>query len=179
MIAAGTVIGAKSYESSESISCYNSANSALCQYQQVETDTFPVVSSISNAVSNQIVFTGTNFYTTGYAANSSYGGAYADSISIDSATQVTATWTYGLPPMTDALMPLLWFNETGTDVRHYANISSTLSKTLTVTGADSTLTCSFAGGCNFTVNAEGLSTILKNDSINNFISVCDERCEFI
>jgi len=179
VVAAGTVIGAKSYETNEQLPCSNSANPSSCQYQQLDTDTFPVVSSISNAVSGQIVFTGTNFYTTGYAANASYGGAYADAITIDSATQVTATWTYGLPPLTTALMPSLWFNETGTDVRHYANISTTLSKTLTVTGADSALTCSFAGGCNLTVNAEGLSTILKNDSINNFISVCDERCEFI
>lgn len=40
------------------------------------------------------------------------------------------------------------------------------------------LTCSFAGGCNLQINSEGLSTILKNDTTNNFISVCDEKCEF-
>jgi hypothetical protein len=41
------------------------------------------------------------------------------------------------------------------------------------------LTCSFAGGCDIQINSEGLSTILKNDSTNNFISVCDEKCEFL
>lgn len=71
------------------------------------------------------------------------------------------------------------FDETGTTVRHYAKQSGTLKRTLSVTSATSGLSCSFAGGCNLEVNAEGLSTILKNDSINNFIAVCDEKCEFI
>jgi shikimate kinase len=64
-------------------------------------------------------------------------------------------------------------------VRHYANITANLSKTLDVTGATHDLTCSFAGGCNLEVNAEGLSTMLKNNSVDNFISVCDEPCHFI
>jgi hypothetical protein len=97
-----------------------------CQYQQLETGSFPVVSSIANTVSNQIIFTGTNFYTAGYLANSSYGGAYADSVTIDSATQATATWTYGLPPLGADEKPSLWFNQTGTNVRQYANITTTL-----------------------------------------------------
>jgi len=40
-------------------------------------------------------------------------------------------------------------------------------------------TCSFSGGCNIQIDSEGLSTILKNDSSNNFISVCEEKCEFL
>jgi hypothetical protein len=42
---------------------------------------------------------GTDFFTADYVANASYGGAHADSITIDSAGQVTATWTFGLPPL--------------------------------------------------------------------------------
>jgi hypothetical protein len=145
----------------------------------LDTDTFPVVSRIANGVSNQIVFTGTDFYTSNYLANASYGGAFADTVTIDSATQATATWTYGLPPLGVDTIPSLWFNETGTKVRHYANISSSLLKRLTVSSATSGLSCSFAGGCNIEVQAEGLSTILKNDSTNNFITVCEEKCEFL
>jgi len=122
---------------------------------------------------------GSDFYTSGYLANASYGGATADQVTIDSATQVTATWTYGLPPLDLDTVPELWFNQTGTSVRHYAKISTTLKKTLTVTSATSGLTCSFAGGCKLEVTADGLSTILRNDSVNNFISVCDETCTFI
>lgn len=178
VINASTVIGAKSYVSQESIAC-NNTDPTLCQYQQLATDTFPVISSIDNSVSNKVVFTGTDFYTSNFLANASYGGAFADSVTIDSATQATATWTYGLPPLGVEAMPSLWFNETGTKVRHYANITSSLTKTLTVTSATNGLSCSFAGGCNLEVQADGLSTILKNDSTNNFISVCDEKCEFL
>lgn len=64
-------------------------------------------------------------------------------------------------------------------MRHYAKISVGLTKTLTVSSAYTGLECSFAGGCNLEVTAEGLSTILKNDSVNNFISVCEEKCEFV
>jgi len=39
--------------------------------------------------------------------------------------------------------------------------------------------CSFAGGCLLEIQADSLASILKNDSVNNFISVCDEPCEFI
>jgi len=149
-----------------------------CQYQQLETSSFPVVSSLLNPVSNEIKFIGTNFYTAGYLANASYGGAYADQVTIDSATQVTATWTYGLPPIGAEEVPALWFNQTGTNVRQYANISATLKKDLTISGATPSLSCSFSGGCKLEVTADGLSTILRNDSVNNFISVCDETCEF-
>jgi hypothetical protein len=145
----------------------------------LESNNFPIVTAISNAVLNQIVFTGTSFYTAGYTANASYGGAFADTITIDSATQVTATWNYGLPPLDADEQPVLWFDQTGSDVRHYANISQSLNLTLTVTSATQGLSCSFAGGCEIEVNAEGLSTILKNDSVNNFVSVCDEKCTFL
>lgn len=126
-----------------------------------------------------MVFTGSNFFTSGYTANASYGGIFADQVSIDSATQATATWNLGFPPLGNATVPVLLFNESGTDAIHYANISSNITKTLTVASAYTGLTCSFAGGCNLEVTSEGLSSVLKNDSVNNFISVCDEVCEFV
>jgi hypothetical protein len=116
VINASTVIAAKSYESGSSLEC-NNTDMTLCQYQQLETSSFPVVSSLLNPVSNEVRFIGTNFYTAGYLANASYGGAYADQVTIDSATQVTAIWTYGLPPLGAEEVPLLWFNQTGTNVR--------------------------------------------------------------
>lgn len=177
-ISDGTVIGAKSYETNEKLACTNT-DMNLCKYKQVEGGSFPVVTSLLNPVSNKISFVGTNFFTTGYLANASYGGAFADQVTIDSATQVTATWTFGLPPLNVDEVPSLWFNQTGSKVRHYAKTSATLKKSLTVTSATSGLQCSFAGGCKLTVNADGLSTLLKNDSVNNFISVCDEQCTFV
>lgn len=139
----------------------------------------PVVSSVSDSVPGQIVFTGTDFFTSGYTANSSYSGIYADSVVIDSATQATATWDLGFPPVGQAVVPALWFDETSSNITHYASITANITKTLAVTAGYSGLSCSFAGGCNLQLNAEGLSTIFKNDSSMNYITVCEEKCHFI
>ena len=89
----GTLIGAKSFESNSIQACNDTAtNGTACLYEALTTGTFPTVTSISNTVSGQIVFTGTNFFTAAqnYTASASYGGALADSVTVDSATQVTA-----------------------------------------------------------------------------------------
>lgn len=134
-------------------------------------------------MTNVIVFTGTNFFTSGYTANVSYAGVVADTVTVDSATQVTATWSMGMPPLGLAYVPSLWFNSTSDDTIHYTYYDSSdstllVTKTLGAATGPTGLECSFAGGCTLEVTAEGLSSILANDSTNNFISVCDEKCEF-
>jgi len=47
-----------------------------------------------------------------------------------------------------------------------------------VTNSTDSLSCSFAGGCILELEAEGLSGMLKNDSIANKITVCEETCEY-
>lgn len=47
-----------------------------------------------------------------------------------------------------------------------------------ITAATSDVSCSFNGGCPFEVSAKGLSTLLRGDPENNFITVCDRKCEF-
>jgi len=37
--------------------------------------------------------------------------------------------------------------------------------------------CSFAGGCDLEINADGLTTMLKQDPSKNFVKVCGEKCE--
>jgi hypothetical protein len=160
------------------------AVASQCVYeQQSSSANMPAFTAIDNSVSNTVVFTGTNFFTSGYNAHVEYGGAEADTVTIDSATQVTATWTYGMPPVGESLIPALWFNSTSSETIHIAyhdtsdrtlNITKTLGSATGPTG----LQCSFAGGCLLEVTAEGLSSILKSDSTNNYITVCDEKCEF-
>jgi len=50
-------------------------------------------------------FSGSNFFASAYTAVAKYCGATADSVSIDSATQATATWTKGVPPCQAAVAP--------------------------------------------------------------------------
>lgn len=83
---ASTLIAAKSYLTSETLECVGGNTTAACLYQQLASSNFPEVSSISNSVSNKVVFTGTNFFTSGYTGNASYGGVNADTVVIDSAT---------------------------------------------------------------------------------------------
>lgn len=104
----------------------------------------------------------------------------ANAVTIDSDTQATAIWTYGLPPLGVEVVPELWFNNRSEiHIASYNDTSLNLTKQMGNATASTGVQCSFAGGCHLEVQAEGLSTLLKNDSVNNFISVCDERCEFI
>lgn len=49
---------------------------------------------------------------------------------------------------------------------------------ISVTGSSSSLTCSFAGGCEYEVTSDSLAIMLINDSSINYITVCDEVCVF-
>ena len=158
-------------------------DTSLCVYEQLSNSSMPAFTAIDNSVSNTIVFTGTNFFTTDFTANVSYGGADADTVVVDSATQVTATWTLGMPPLDTDLIPKLWFESTTSETIHVAyhdtsDSSLKVSKSLGAASGPASLECSFAGGCLLEVTAEGLASILKNDTVHNFISVCDEKCEF-
>lgn len=150
-----------------------------CYYRQLDNDSMPNATSISNSVANQIVFTGVNFFTSGYVANASLSGMPADTVVIDSATQVTATWTMGLPPVNYTYVPELWFNSTGANYSlHYVPVSGNISLGLPQSLSTNTIDCSFAGGCTLELAADGLTGLLKNDSRANKITVCEETCEF-
>jgi hypothetical protein len=108
-------------------------------------------------------------------------------VTIDSATQITATWTYGMPPIGKSEVPILWFNSTSDSTAHLAyhdkNYTGTgsallVTKSLGAANGPTGLECSFAGGCMLEVTAASLSSMLKNDTKNNYITVCDEKCEF-
>lgn len=67
----------------------------------------PAVDSVAKTGST-IVFTGTDFITTGNAS-ASFAGVAANSVVVDSATQATATWTLGVPLNSNASKPVLSF----------------------------------------------------------------------
>lgn len=169
------------YDNRHAYACEGS-DASLCNYEQTSNGSFPAFTAVDNSVSNTVVFTGTNFFTRGFVANSSYGGVDADTVTVDSATQVTAVWTLGMPPLGQDLIPELWFESTTTDTVHYAYTTDTrltINKQLGTATGPTGLECSFAGGCHLEIQADALSSILKNDTVNNYVSVCDEKCEFI
>jgi hypothetical protein len=78
---------------------YTCANTVTtnCNYKQSSAaTTFPVLTSMTKT-DTTMVLTGTSFYTAGYTTRVSYMGIDATSVVVDSATQVTATWTGGVP----------------------------------------------------------------------------------
>jgi len=86
----------------------------------------------------------------------------------------------GIPHTNNSVIPEIWFNSSSASNFSilYPPISSSLNLALNVTSSTESLSCSFAGGCTLELEAEGLSGMLKNDSIANKITVCEEKCEF-
>jgi hypothetical protein len=67
------------------------------------------------------VFTGTDFLSSAsYSSKVTYNGIDSTSVSLDSPTQVTATFEFGLPISSAALVPKLLFTLISTGTGDYA-----------------------------------------------------------
>ena len=122
------------------------------------------------------MFTGTNLDIADFTATASFYDVAAASVVIDSATQATATFALGVPVVNGDVFPQLVF--TNGALVYYAPSAAALVSDLSVTASLSGLQCSFAGECTYDVTANGLASIVKQNSTKNYISVCDERCVF-
>ena len=165
----------------------------------------PNIASVTKT-DTTIVFTGTNFFTSGYVARASFFGIEANEwndvsstttvdgktvttitptetvlVVVNSATQVTATFKYGVPTTSSTLLkPVLYFVKDSSKVRIYAISSTVLTNTLSLTSSSTGMQCSFAGGCSFNVKATaGLMAIMNNSPADNYIKVCEKKCTFI
>lgn len=132
----------------------------------------PTVSSYATT-EDTITITGINFFTSSYTAKFSYAGVTADSVTIDSATQVTATFTNGVP-LSYATLPVLWF-ESSTDA-HWAINTVTLVNNPTVSGLNDNVECSFAGGCLISISQLGITSAFS--SSNTSLTVCGSKATF-
>jgi hypothetical protein len=65
-----------------------------------------------------------------------------------------------------------------TTEEHFAESETEMGNDIVITGSTSGLECSFAGGCEYEITSTGLAQMIKNDSSINYITVCDEVCEF-
>lgn len=131
----------------------------------------PAVASVSKTDSSTVVFTGTNFYTSLFTAAASLSGVSADTVTIDSATQVSAVWSKGVPLAQAATLPVLRFDSTSTTEAHWSQIATTATITNANTATSVTgVSCSFAGGCLLSVASTGLYSSLQSST--NSITVC-------
>jgi len=146
-----------------------------------QTDSgMPVISNATISSANSITFTGTDFFETEYATTVEFGGVKADNVTVESATSIIAKWTKGVPVVANATAPILFFVKLNTtddmSVIHFASGQINITNALDITAASTDLSCSFSGGCPFEVSAKGLSTLLRGDPENNFITICDRKC---
>ena len=87
-------------------------------------------------------------------------GIEADSVVIDSSSQVTVTFNLGVPIASEA--PVMAF--TKDSVVHFAEPATSLTKEISISSSSTDLVCSFAGGCSFEVASSGLASIMKSNS---------------
>jgi len=164
--------------------CANTLVAADCGYQQL-TAASPAVTSASVASSSTIDIVGTNFDIT-LGAVVVYKGIESDSAVINSATSITATFTSGVPVTSSAAAISVSFIPTSrrrmlaladqTSQLVAAQASAvTLDNALSVTDSTTGLSCSFQGGCPYTITSAGLLTTLK-DSKTDQIDMCGNPC---
>jgi hypothetical protein len=103
----------------------------------------------------------------------------ADTVVIDSDTQVTATFTLGVPIGSDP--PKIRFISPEADhySEYYSVQDSDLENTFSVTDSTSSLECSFAGGCTYEVTSNSLANMILSDSNTNHVNICGEECIII
>lgn len=120
---------------------------------------YPVTSSSLSGVT--ITFTGSNFPTDGsFTASATFGGVAASSTTVVSSTSVEATWTAtGIAAASE--VPVLIFTSSDLSHWHIAQAASTITHTLAVTQSNA-LSCSYGGGCQYSVTADGLYATLLN-----------------
>jgi len=108
-IGAGTQTRIMETSGGTGIECANT-DVSQCVYSQIQT-AMPEISAVSIKDAGSIEFTGTSFQIAGYTANATFGGVYADIITIDSDTLATATWNKGVPVVAVATAPVLFFSK--------------------------------------------------------------------
>ena len=116
----------------------------LCKYKQLSTAAYPAVTATAiDVTAGTLVFTGTNFPTSSYDGKVVFCTIAADTVVIDSATQVTATWTLGIPPC-GTMMPVLSFN-TSTLIDYASGITDVVNS-LSLDSSSAGLQVSWSGG---------------------------------
>jgi phage major head subunit gpT-like protein len=111
LLAVGTKSSIKVKVADKVYACANT-DATKCDFTRSGEATMPKVDSLTKT-DTTIVFTGKNFYTTDHVGKAKFMGIQADSVVANSATQVTATWTTGVPTTSSTKeYPVLYFVKT-------------------------------------------------------------------
>lgn len=159
------VVGSTNYN------CENS-DSSQCQYEALNASS-PTVSTITLTSTSVLTFTGTDFDGDADSVDCNMLGVTGTGVVSGTDTIVTCTFAQGVPTSDSPVTPTLVFvtESSGTE-----STALTGSQTITNTAGSYTgetgLSCSFEGGCLYTIQGAGLASTLSGDDANTII-VCD------
>ena len=133
-----------------------------------------------------MTITGSDFPTSDYDVIVVFRGVESTSAVIDSDSSISATYDNGVPIADTAASPSVRFVPTSNRRRLVALADAdlqlialpsdiTISNTLSVTDSTSGLSCSYQGGCSYSVTAAGLTASLTGNASNQ-IDVCGNPC---
>jgi len=157
-----------------------------CQYEATDTS-MPIVTGVSITAPTTVKVDGTDFFTSSYTAKVTYGGVVSSSVSINSATELVATFDLGVPIVRVGAKPDVMFESDATTTYNTRVVQSTthfaynedveMTNLYAALSTPSSTTCSFKGGCLYDIPASGLTNTLSNLPTKNYIEVCGKRCE--
>lgn len=158
--------------------CANTLNAADCKYTQTNAAS-PKITAVSITNPTTLEVTGSGFFTSAYTAVVVISNVESSTAVINSATSVTATFTNGIPVGASAMVPTLKFVPSTGNALMVAYVTGvSLTNALSVTASSSAVSCSFQGGCAYSVTANGLTSLLKSDPTSR-IDVCGKTCTLI
>lgn len=147
------------------------AQSSVVDAAVVYTQASNIVVFTSELTGNQITFAGLNFPLDSTAV-ATVSGIAADSVLVVDVETVVATWaSTGVPAVVDAT-PTLEF--VYGDYSMFAIMQGSVTKDLQIVSTSEALSCSFAGGCTYAIEAEGLFATLLDSK--NRVDVCGNPC---
>jgi hypothetical protein len=153
----------------------------LCAYEQSSSSDHPKLdSSASVSDANTVILTGVGFeFLTDFTPSVEYLGVIADSVVVDSDTQISATFDLGVP--IGSGLPKITFVGPDSDPYQafYSFADVDLVNEFSVSDSSSGLVCSFAGGCTYEVTSNSLANMIKSDSENSHVTICGEECVLI
>jgi len=124
--------------------------------------------------SDQINFTGTGFLAAGNDVSCVFQGV-TGTVSSVSTTSAECSFAVGVPAGEAAIASIIFKDQaTQVELTSDANMQ-TLTNSLSIGSGASGVSCSYAGGCTYTVSGNGLAGAIQSD-MDNKITVCGNEC---
>lgn len=158
--------------------CANS-DPTQCQYTtQVQGTDASEFTAVVKSDASTLSFTGVLFPIADFTCSVTYAGVASTTCTINSATDVSATFANGVPTSEADVSPKLTFESSLDTFAHHAIVTAAaLTNAFAFTSTTNGLTCSFEGGCEFSVVADGLAAKVSEGSAT--INVCGKECTLL